>query len=75
MHFLPSWITRLSSRTLLSGIIFLTIFAGCAKNKFSCDAYGSGRQSKMKKNKSNYGALYGTKPRPVPKNYLIKNGR
>ena len=75
MRCLPAWINRLTSRMLIIGIILITISAGCSKNKFSCDAYGFKKANKMKKNKSNYGALYSTKPRPVPKNYNIKNGR
>jgi len=70
-----SGILKVSLTTLIAGAFLVICFSSCSKNKFYCDANRSRSYHKIKKNKSNYGALYSPKTRPVPKNYTIKNGR
>lgn len=60
---------------MIIGLCLIFLLAGCFKNKYSCDANRARNYNKIKKNKSNYNLLYSPKSKPVPKNYLIKNGR
>lgn len=75
MYVINSSVFRFSYLLLLFSLCLMLCLAGCSKNKFSCEANHSKNSYKPKKNKSRYGALYETKTRPVPKNYVVKNGR
>jgi hypothetical protein len=70
-----SGILKVSCTTLIAGVFLVICFSSCSKNKYYCDANRPRNYHKIKKNKSNYGALYSPKTKPVPKNYMIKNGR
>jgi hypothetical protein len=59
----------------LSLIMFLFVFSNssCKSRKAGCEANGTYKNKKMKKNKSSYGSRYSYKPKPVRKSYVIKN--
>jgi hypothetical protein len=59
----------------LSLIMFLLVFtnSSCKSRKAGCEANGTYKTKKMKKNKSGYGTRYGYKFKPVRKSYVIKN--
>jgi len=68
-------ILRFPYQITIAGLCIALFFTGCSKNKYSCEAYGTKKHHKIQKNRSRYNVLYSTKTKPVPKNYLIKNGR
>ncbi len=68
-------VSGLSYPILLIAFSLMVCFTGCSKNKFSCEGSHAKNSTKIKKNKSRYNALYSPKLRPVPKNYVLKNGR
>ncbi len=72
---MPSGKKRLTVQILFLAFCLALLLPGCTKNKYSCESNRVRSFSKIKKNKSNYGALYSPKMRPVPKNYRINNGR
>jgi hypothetical protein len=47
----------------------------CKSRKAGCQANGTYKTKKMKKNKSSYGTRYGYKSKPVRKPYVIRNSR
>ncbi|MFZ4523299.1 MAG: hypothetical protein ACOYNC_16440 [Bacteroidales bacterium] len=47
----------------------------CKSRKAACEANGTYKTKKHKKNKSGYGSRYGGKSKPVRKAYVIKNSR
>jgi hypothetical protein len=59
----------------LSLIMFLLVFtnSSCKSRKAGCEANGTYKTKKMKKNKSGYGTRYSYKPKAVRKSYVIKN--
>ncbi len=60
---------------VLGLFIMVCSMTACNSRMSTCDARGSGNSVKMKKNRSNYGAMYDYKAKPVGKNYVIRNGR
>lgn len=57
-------------------VIFAVVsFSSCKSEKATCEANRHSKVNKMKKNRSNYGAKYNYKPKPVRKDYVIRNGR
>jgi hypothetical protein len=60
----------------LTGIFFIAGSTSCSKQDVSmCQRDNTFQQYKKKKNKNNYGTRYGTKAKPVRKDYVIKNKR
>jgi len=75
MNFRFSGPRGLSLIIISAGLCLVFLLGACSGNKYSCEANHSRNYHKIKKNKSNYNLLYSPKSRPVPKDYMLKNGR
>jgi len=75
MYLRPSGPRGLLFKIIFTGLCLGFLLGSCSKNKYSCEAIHSKNYHKVKKNKSNYNLLYSPKSKPVPKDYMIKNGR
>jgi hypothetical protein len=69
-------IIRILLATLLIGSIFIIGNTACsAKGSSTCARENSYKKPKAYKNHNKYGSQYGTKQRPVKKDYVIRNKR
>ncbi len=75
MRLIPSLMLRLPVQVIFIELSLMFLLAACSGNKYACDANRTRSFHKIGRNKSNYGAVYSPKTKPVPKNYLINNGR